>query len=283
MKNKNSFILLFIALIAVSSSSWVVRFLSETSAITLAFWRMFLASFFMFIFSYKTFFSFVPTKKIALSGFFLGIHFCLFFKSVQLSSIAEASLLGTIAPVFTMVYLFLWENSRPSLFSFLGLFFALAGSFLVIISPGDSVPESRVLGNLLAVGCSVAMAGVLIVGKKVRTEIGLMEFSRWLFFFASVTIFIIAIFFNVNIFCFNKTEFTGFIFLALIPTLVGHNIFYYLIKSLNPTTVAAIPLGEPFVSSLGGFYFFGEIVSPATVMGGTITLVGLYLIIRFND
>jgi len=283
MKNKNNIILLFIALFAVSSSSWVVRFLSDTSAITLAFWRMFLASFFMFIFSYKTLFSFVPTKKIVLSGFFLGIHFCLFFRSVQLTSIAEASLLGTIAPLFTMIYLYFWENLRPSFLSFLGLVIALAGSVFILISPNDVAQEGRFLGNLLAIGCSVAMAGVLIVGKKARSKTGLIEFSRWLFFFASATIFVIAIIFNINVFIFNATEFFGFLFLAAVPTLVGHNIFYFLIKTISPTAVAAVPLGEPFISSLGGFYFFGELVSVTTFLGGLITLFGVYLIINFSD
>ena len=51
----NRFFLLAAALLAVSSSAWVVRLLPETSAITLAFWRMLLASAMVFLFSYKTF------------------------------------------------------------------------------------------------------------------------------------------------------------------------------------------------------------------------------------
>ena len=102
--SKNKYVLLFLALLAVSSSAWVVRFLPELSATTIAFWRMFLASIMAFTISYKTIFTFVPNKKILLAGIFLGFHFALFFRSVQLTSIAEAALLGTIAPVFTEIY-----------------------------------------------------------------------------------------------------------------------------------------------------------------------------------
>ena len=109
----NKFVLLTIALFAVSSSAWVVRALPETNAITLAFWRMFLASILVFILSYKSAASFVPNKKMVLAGIFLGIHFALFFRSIQLTSIAEATLLGTTAPIFTEIYSFVFQRKKP--------------------------------------------------------------------------------------------------------------------------------------------------------------------------
>ena len=65
--------------------------------------------------------------------------------------------------------------------------------------------------------------------------------------------------------------------------MVGHNIFYYLIKNLSTTTVAAVPLGEPVVSSVGAFFLFGEPVSVAVAVGGSITHLGVFLVIRFGD
>jgi drug/metabolite transporter (DMT)-like permease len=64
---------------------------------------------------------------------------------------------------------------------------------------------------------------------------------------------------------------------------VGHNIFYYLIKSLSTTTVAAVPLGEPVVSSVGAFFLFQEPITSAVVLGGSITLLGVFLVIRFGN
>ena len=58
--------------------------------------------------------------------------------------------------------------------------------------------------------------------------------------------------------------------------MIGHNIFYYLIKNLATTTIAAVPLGEPVVSSLGAWVFFEEPVGLAVWVGGGITLVGVF-------
>jgi len=277
----NKFVLLTIALFAVSSSAWVVRILPETNAITLAFWRMFLASALVFILSYKSVANFVPNKKMVLAGVFLGIHFALFFRSVQLTSIAEATLLGTTAPIFTEIYGFIFQRKKP-----LGIVVEiLRDAFLgagILVSQ-SSFSETSFTGNLFAVMCSVAIALVLIVGKNIRKNIGVFEYTRWLFFFAALTLLGISFFAEVSVFSFSKEEIPWFLFLAIIPTMVGHNIFYYLIKSLATTTVAAIPLGEPLVSSLGALVFFGEPIGLAVVLGGGITLVGDFLVVRFGS
>ena len=277
----NKFVLLTIALFAVSSSAWVVRILPETNAITLAFWRMFLASALVFILSYKSVTNFVPNKKMVLAGVFLGIHFALFFRSVQLTSIAEATLLGTTAPIFTEIYGFIFQRKKPLGIVVFGLCVAFLGAGILVSQ--SSFSETSFTGNLFAVMCSVAIALVLIVGKNIRKNIGVFEYTRWLFFFAALTLLGISFFAEVSVFSFSKEEIPWFLFLAIIPTMVGHNIFYYLIKSLATTTVAAIPLGEPLVSSLGALVFFGEPIGLAVMVGGGITLVGVFLVVWFGD
>ena len=276
----NKFFLLSVALLAVSSSAWVVRHLPDTSAITLAFWRMFLASAVVFLLSYKTFLSFVPNKKIVLAGIFLGIHFALFFRAVQLTSIAEAALLGTTAPIFTEIYSFVFQKKKPVVAVLVGLFVAFIGAGTLVSQ--SSFSETGSLGNVFAILCSVAMALVLIVGKEVRKEAPLFEYTRWLFFFAATTLFFVSLFVGVSVFAFSAEEFRWFLFLALVPTVVGHNIFYYLIKTLSATTVAAVPLGEPIVSSLGAMFLFREPITAAVVVGGGITLFGVFLVVRFG-
>ena len=278
---KNKFLLLMIALLSVSSASLVVRMLPDTNAITIAFWRMFLASIMVFTISYKNIFSFVPDKKIILAGVFLGIHFALFFRSVQLTSIAEAALLGTTAPIFTELYAIIFQKKPILPVVIFGLFVAFVGAAVLVSQ--SSFSETGALGNVLAILCSIAISFVLVVGKDIRKSVGLFEYTRWLFFFASCTLFIISLIANVSIFSFSPENFPWFIFLALVPTMVGHNIFYYLIKTLNTTTVAAVPLGEPIISSLGALALFGEPVGVAVVVGGGITLLGVFLVVRFGD
>jgi drug/metabolite transporter (DMT)-like permease len=141
---------------------------------------MLLASAMAFIISYKTFFTFVPNKKILVAGLFLGAHFALFFRSVQLTSIAEAALLGTISPVFTEIYSILFQRKPFSSKVSLGLLLALFGALILISQSSFSATSS--LGNILAVLCSIAMAAVLLIGKEGEEECWLIRvFSLDLF------------------------------------------------------------------------------------------------------
>ena len=146
----------------------------------------------------------------------------------------------------------------------------------------SSFSATSTYGNLLAVLCSVAMAVVLLVGKDVRKNVSLFEYSRWLFLYAAACLFLISLYQNVSIFSFSVSDFGWFVFLAAVPTMVGHNIFYFLVKTLSATTVAAVPLGEPVISSFGAFFLFNEPVSFFVFLGGTVTLIGVFIIIR-ND
>ena len=282
LPSKNKYVLLFVALLAVSSSAWVVRLLpNELSATTTAFWRMLLASLMAFVISYKTILTFVPNKKILLAGVFLGFHFFLFFRGVQLTSVAEATLLGTVAPVFTEFYSIVFQKKRFSAKVFFGLSLALLGAYILISQ--SSFSETSALGNLLAILGSIAMAAVLLIGKDVRKSVGLFEYSRWLFLFAAVCLFLISLYQGVNIYSFSSQDFGWFIFLAAIPTMVGHNIFYFLVKTLGTTTVAAVPLGEPVISSVGALFLFDELVGCFVFFGGIVTLLGVFIIIKYGD
>ena len=71
------------------------------------------------------------------------------------------------------------------------------------------------------------------------------------------------------------------LFLGVVPTIIGHSVFYYLVKYLSPTIVASVPLGEPFIASLIAWFIFpGQILNTYIVFGGLITLIGLFIIIN---
>jgi drug/metabolite transporter (DMT)-like permease len=163
----------------------------------------------------------------------------------------------------------------------LGLFIAFVGAGVLVSQ--SSFSETGTAGNVLAILCSIAMAFVLIIGKDIRKNVGVFEYTRWLFFFAACTLFAVSLVAGVSVFSISTQEFPWFVFLALVPTMIGHNIFYYLIKTLSTTTVAAVPLGEPVVASLGALAFFGEPIGLAVVLGGGITLFGVFLVVRFGD
>ena len=97
---------------------------------------------------------------------------------------------------------------------------------------------------------------------------------------AALTIFVIGSFYTETFVVTERIEILGFIFLALVPTILGHNIFYYCVKFTTPTIVGTVPLGEPIIASVMAFFLFNELISLNTAIGGALCIYGIFVILR---
>ena len=135
-------------------------------------------------------------------------------------------------------------------------------------------------GDMAAIFCSFWMAIVLLITKKVRNESGTIGYSRTVYITAAITLLILCWFFSAPIRIPTSTEFRFLLVLGFVPNILGHSILYHSIKFLPSSTVASVPLGEPIIVSLFGWFLFGERISVHVIIGGFFVLMGLAIIIR---
>lgn len=274
-------ILLAAGLLAVSTASILVRMIPAVPALTTAFWRMAIASTVLWLATGLTGrgrLSVINRRLVALAGVFLGLHFACFFGALKYTSIAHTTVLSALAPVFTVLFERFYLGQRWNKFIIGGLGLAFIG---VIIIQGGGLGASSVstTGSLLGIGASFFIAVVLLITKQVRRESRALIFSRSLYLAGALCALVMLVFSDTIIFPAQAPDFFWLLLLGVIPTVIGHTIFYFAIKFIRPTVVAAVPLGEPLVASTMAWIFFAERVLPTTVIGGLITLGGLLLII----
>lgn len=279
--NSKITLLLILALLSVSTSPIIGRALVGVNAVSISFWRMFIAALVLWLFSLIK-----PQGKMKVSininrticaGILLGIHFALFFEAIKITKIANATFLGTLAPFFTLIIeLYILKRYYSSKI-LLGLFLTLIGS-IIILGYQFNIESQYTIGNLYAVLCSICIAIALMIGEKVRQKEDTIVYTRLLYLSASFTLFIISILVNETLLSFNRNEFLGLVFLGLVPTILGHNSIYYSLKYVPPTIVAAFPLGEPIIATFFAFFIFSEYISLNIFIGGCITGIGLVLI-----
>ena len=139
-----------LALVSVSSSSLVVRYAAAVPAVTLAFWRMFLASGMLWVYSIKRTESLSQINKtrVAFAGMFLGLHFIFFFIGVREVSVASATLLANTGPFFTAVFSVAVRKPVHK-YAFLGLVCAMVG-ILVVQGSGLNAAMENFYGNFLS-------------------------------------------------------------------------------------------------------------------------------------
>jgi len=280
LKTKINLVLVF-ALLSVSTSSIIARFLPDVSAVVISFWRLAIAGFLVWI--YTAFYRQGHIDKsnyklYVFSGFFLALHFASFYGAVKFTSIANATLLGITAPMFTILYerLFLKRTLKPLML--LGVLFALCGS-LIIASSGFVLKDGSLYGKLLGVLAAFSIAMVYISANKLRISSNTISYTRMLYTVAAIFLFLMSIILGESIFAINSTDVVWLIGLGLVPTILGHSLFYYAIKYTSPTIIASVPLGEPIIASILALIIFSERVTSITFAGGFLILFGVYFII----
>ena len=294
----NISLILIFAMFAVSTSPVAAKILNQNGGvdgIMLAFWRMSLACLMLWIFSFifkqGSFNSQKNLKMTIFSGFFLGLHFACFFIALDLTKMANAAFLGTLTPIFTLILEIIILNRRFSRWVYVGLTFASLVALIIFLGSPLDLKDNDMLGNLFALVCSLILAISFLISERIRQTENTIIYTRTLYGSAGVTLLILAIILGRNIFPDNNQVFlfSGFIYLGLVPTIVGHNAFYYSLKYVKPTIVATIPLAEPIIASIIGYFLFplfliqNELFTDYwyyTIIGGLISLIGIFLVIK---
>ena len=274
-------LILLLAMVSVSSTSLVVRSVATVPALVLAFWRMFTASGMLWGYSVirpAGSLSLINKKRIIFAGIFLGCHFACFFLGIRNTSIANATLLGCMAPIFT-VFISIFQKKKINKMTYVGLIIAIVGGG--IVQSGDiSLNSANLFGNSIALLSALFLAITFVLAEEIRQETANVVYGRSLFFVASITVLFIAATAGDSILNFKPGDIPWFLFLGLVPSIFGHNLLNYAVKYITPTAVSSVPLGEPIIASLFALLLFGEAIPFGALLGGPVVLIGVYIIIN---
>ena len=275
-------LILLLALISVSTTSLVIRYVATVPVLVLAFWRMFTASGMLWGFSVakpQGSLSLLNKKRTIFAGIFLGFHFACFFVGVRHTSIANATLLANMGPIFTLL-IALAQGRKSNTMTYLGLGMAVVGAIIIQANDFSILGGENFFGNSLALLSALFFALTYVVAEAIRVETGNIVYGRALFLVAAITLLVIAVLSGNSIFDFQPQHIVWLLFLGLVPSILGHNMLNYAVKYVTPTAVSSVSLGEPIIASLFGLFLFGEAIPVSAILGGPIILIGVYIIIN---
>jgi len=279
--NKWIYTILIVGLLAISTSPVIARLLPLVPAAVIAFWRMAAAS--AMLWSYSSFRSqeSLATKNIRLvlaAGFLLAMHFVFWFGALKLTSIANTTVLGIVAPAFTLLFERLWYNRKLGWITITALLIILVGGIIV---QGDDLGsmDGTGLGNIMAILSAVFLGSVFLIGAKVRKTTSVITYTRTVYTVSAIVLLVSSLILDNPLMGYTINNYFWLFMLGLIPTLIGHTAFSYSVKFVSPTVIAALPLGEPIIASYLAWLLFAEQVPFYVVGGGLIIFIGLIILI----
>tara|TARA_Y100000758_G_scaffold133724_1_gene94593 strand:+ start:3798 stop:4655 length:858 start_codon:yes stop_codon:yes gene_type:complete len=280
--NKWIYIVLLVGLFAISTSPVIAKLLPLVPAVAIAFWRMATASAFLWAYSYikpQPPIKSSNAKLVLIAGFLMAMHFIFWFGALKLTSIASTTILGIVAPAFTLIFERFYYKKRFNWATIFSLFIIFFGC-VIVHSYGVGGLSSVGLGNIMAIISAIFLGGLFLLGSIIRKTTPVISYTRMLFTVSAGVLFIVSIILHLPLLGYSNIDYFWLLMLGLIPTLIGHTAFSYSVKFISPSVIAAIPLGEPIIASGLAWVLFSEKVPFNVIIGGIFIIAGLVLLIK---
>ena len=144
---------------------------------------------------------------------------------------------------------------------------------------GDALRELRFnLGDLLAIGASFFYASYMLITQKARERVDTLTLNLLTMLTCIILLFPINLLFKQSLTGFSTGAWLALIGLGLIPQFIGWLAINYAMGHLPAARVSVTLLGQSVVTAILGVFILNEGLSPAIIVGGTMVLIGIYLV-----
>ena len=290
-----------IAILAVSTASIFIRFAQNDGApsLVIAALRVTFATIILMPLALTKYLDeikrFTRTEVLlgALSGFFLALHFATWISSLEYTSVASSVVFVSTGPLWVALLSPVLLKEHLTRTAFIGLGLTLAGGAIIGLSDAcvwdqglscsafqDILQGRAMWGNFLALVGAWTVTGYLIIGRKLRAGLSLVPYIFMVYGFAALALIIIMLASGHSPFGYAPKTYGWIFLLAALPQLIGHSTYNWALKYLPAAFVAVTTLGEPIGSAILAFFILNETPTYATLFGGGLILLGIYLASR---
>ena len=275
----NPYIPIIIGVISISLSAIFVK-LAEAESGVLAFYRMLFSVLIMsplFFLKYKHELKSLNKKDwvfTSVAGIFLAFHFILWFESLNYTSVASSTVLVTLQPIFALAGTYLFFKEKVSIKAISATVVAISGS--VLIAWGDfRVSGDAFYGDVLALIACALITGYFLFGQEVRKRLSLITYTMVVYSVSTIVLFLYVLVVDQSFGPYDSDEWVLFLLLAIVPNLLGHNLFNWAIKYVSTNIISISILFEPIGATILAFIIFGEYLTYTQVLGGIVVIVGI--------
>lgn len=279
---------LAIAVLGVSSGAVLVR-LAEAPASAIAVWRPGFSLLFcipMLVVSgqWRTLSRLNRRDLLWLlaSGSFLALHFVLWFRSLELTSVASSTVLVTTHPLFVGLLSGLLLREPPGRAEWIGILIALGGATLIGFgdfgSGNSGLGQEPLQGDILALVAGFLAALYFIAGRRLRAKLGLWAYVTPVYAVAAGVALVITSASGLSLTGFSRGTWLALAGLAVGPMLLGHTGFNWALRHVRAYVVSVTGLLEPIGATILAVLILGSAELPpwTTYVGGLLVLVGVW-------
>lgn len=215
------------------------------------------------------------------SGMLYGLHFGLFNLAFSHTSKESVVVLLGAQPLMAAAVGALWLKESITR-TMLGASVLAIGGLGIFVWHDYTFDASHLAGDALVLACGLAIVLSYSAGRKLRPRMSLRGYLGALYVLGGLTCLAGALASGDSLLGYGNQQWFWLICAVLVPTLVGHSLFHYVVKYVPVFYVNLTILGEPILSLLimyllrDRFEVFRESnLTPLQLAGGLMLMVGV--------
>jgi drug/metabolite transporter (DMT)-like permease len=206
----------------------------------------------------------------------------LFVKGLSLTTVINATLLGTTIPVFTLLISILFGYDRLSLRKSLGILLAAAGVIYLVDPLRADFSGQTALGNLLILANSLFYGAYIALSKDLLKRYGALTFITWIFIFGSLaTIPIGAVTLaQTPLQTVGMGVWLAVLYIIFIPTVGAYYANAWALARVAPSTVAVYIYLQPLIAFALAPLILGETWNSRTWIASILIFAGVAIVLK---
>lgn len=220
----------------------------------------------------------VPIKKIFLLSIVLFVNLVALNHAILYSSnLAPIILLNELTVPFSVILGIYFLKEKVSLKDIIGISLAIIGSIIVITI--KSLENVNSIAILLIILASILFSFYNLMAKELSKFNGLTILA-YLSLFTFPQFLLLSYFQETwpNIEEINLNSIIALLYIAIIVTLMGYYLWFYLLNKYPLNKVIPFTLLSPVIGCISSYIFLEEKIDPIMIIGGAVLILGIIII-----
>jgi drug/metabolite transporter (DMT)-like permease len=213
---------------------------------------------------------------IAMAGVYLAADVAVWHYSIQMTSVANSTLLANVAPVFVVLAGWILFGTRVTGTYMIGLAAAMTGVF-ILSRASLSLSEEHFIGDLLGVLTAVFYAAYQISVERLRKRFSTVTIMKYAIPASALIMLPVALASGDDLLPVTLAGWGFLIALAAGPQVFGQGLIAWALAHLPVAFASVSLLVQPVTAALVAWALFGEQIGAQQAVGGVIVLAGIML------
>ena len=213
---------------------------------------------------------------ISMAGVYLAADVAVWHYSIQMTTVANSTLLANVAPVFVVLAGWILFGTRVTGTYMIGLAAAMTGVF-ILSRASLSLSEEHFIGDLLGVLTAVFYAAYQMSVERLRKRFSTVTIMKYAIPVSALIMLPVALASGDDLLPVTLAGWGFLIALAAGPQVFGQGLIAWALAHLPVAFASVSLLVQPVTAALVAWALFGEQIGAQQAVGGVIVLAGIML------